>query len=80
MKKPVDGEVKQPDLWKIQQDPIRIDKFAKDTADVEKIIWFGESNSGKTRAYLDVLGYYKDNDVPKEQVCMCIVFPDRATE
>ena len=79
IKKTVEGIPEQTDLWKVQQEPIRIDKFAKDTADVEKIIWFGESNTGKTRNYLDILGDYKDNNVPKEQVCMCIVFPDRAT-
>jgi len=79
LKKPVMGEKEPKDLWKEAVKVTTMKQFAKDTADVEKILWFGESNCGKTRGYLDILGYQKSQGVPAEKVCMCIIFSDRAT-
>ena len=80
IKKPTVGQSIQPkDLWSTPSTPITMQQFTKETIETEKIIWFGDSNSGKTKSYLDILGYYKANNVPKEKVMMCIVFPDRAT-
>lgn len=77
--KQVEGKEQPKDLWEITAPTITMQQFAKETANVEKIIWFGESNSGKTRGYLDILGYYKAQGIPKEKVMMCVVFPDRST-
>ena len=79
VKKKVEGEVEHKSLWEQEVQPVTMKKFAEETADTEKIIWFGESNSGKTRGYLDILGYLKAKETPKEKVCMCIIYPDRAT-
>ena len=79
VKKKVEGENEQKSLWEQEVQPVTMKKFAEETADTEKIIWFGESNSGKTRGYLDILGYLKQKGIPKEKVCMCIIYPDRAT-
>ena len=79
LKKKIEGLEQPKDLWKENVPSITMKQFAKETADVEKIIWFGESSSGKTRAYLDVLGYLKQQGVPAEKVCMCVIFSDRAT-
>jgi|GEM_PF-2130337 len=77
--KPVEGQPKARNLWKEEAPTVTIQQFAKDTADVEKILWMGESNSGKTKGYLDILGYLKAKKTPPEDVMMCIIFPDRAT-
>jgi len=79
MKKQVEGQPQARDLWSETAPMITIQQFTKETAETEKIEWFGESNSGKTKGYLDILGYYSALKIPKEQVMMCIVFPDRAT-
>jgi len=77
--KKVEGKDQPKDLWRIPVEPVTMRKFAIDTADTEKVLWFGESNSGKTKSYLDILGYYKAKGIPKEKVMMCILFPDRST-
>ena len=79
IQKKTEGEEEPVDLWSIKKKPIPLKQFVKDTIDVEKIIWFGASNSGKTHAYLSILHHMEQEGVPPEQVCMCIVFPDRAT-
>jgi len=79
LKKPVSGEVTPKTLWEQEAKAITIKKFAEQTAETEKILWFGESNSGKTHGYLDVLRYLKKIGTSPEKVCMCIVFSDRAT-
>lgn len=79
IKKQVEGEPKARDLWSETAPSITMRQFTKDTAETEKILWLGESNSGKTKGYLDILGYYSALKIPKENVMMCIVFPDRAT-
>ena len=79
IKKQVDGDTSPQTLWEQEYKPIPMKTFAENTKNTEKIVWFGESNSGKTRAYLDILGHYKKKGVPAEKICMCIVFSDRAT-
>jgi len=79
IKKPVAGQTEPKILWEQEVTPVTIKDFTKETGDVEKILWFGESNTGKTRSYLDILGYLKSQKLPAEKVCMCIVFSDRAT-
>jgi len=79
LKKPVSGENEPKNLWQQPAESFTIKQFAQQTEDVEKIIWYGESNSGKTQGYLDVLRYLKEQNTPPEKVCMCIVFSDRAT-
>jgi len=77
--KSIEGQPKARDLWKEDAPTITMQQFAKDTANVEKILWMGESNSGKTKGYLDILGYFKAKNVPPEDIMMCIIFPDRST-
>jgi len=79
LKKKSEGEKQPTDLWKEELKPFTMKQFVEQTEDVEKILWFGESNSGKTQGYLDVLRYLKNINTPPENVCMCIVFSDRAT-
>ena len=80
VKKTAVGEQQPKDLWKESADSKTIKDFANETIDVEKILWYGESNSGKTRAYLDILAHLKNEEnVSAEKVCMCIIFSDRAT-
>jgi len=79
IKKPVAGQTEPKILWEQEVTPVTIKDFTMETGDVEKILWFGESNTGKTRSYLDILGYLKSQKLPAEKVCMCIVFSDRAT-
>lgn len=79
LKKKVEGRIEPKTLWAQEVTPVSIKQFAKDTENVEKIIWYGESNSGKTHGYLDVLRYQKKMGVPAKDVCMCIVYSDRAT-
>jgi len=79
VKKQVIGQEQPKDLWNVPAIAIPMTQFAKETAETEKILWYGESNSGKTKGYLDILGFLKANKVPKEKVLMCIIFSDRAT-
>jgi len=77
-KKDVKDEPK--DLW-IQQlvKPITISQYAKDIAETEKIIVFGESNSGKTTFYISILEWLEKQGLKKEELLMCIIYPDRPT-
>lgn len=59
--------------------PIPMRQYSKDIADTEKIIVFGESNTGKTSFYISVLAYLKKQGLKKDDLMMCIVFPDRPT-
>jgi len=79
LKKPVTGDDNPKDLWSQETKGISMKDFAEQTAETEKILWFGESNSGKTHGYLEILGYLKNIGTPPEKICMCIVFSDRAT-
>lgn len=45
IKKNIEGREEDPtDLWKKNIIPIPLDVFADETENVEKILWFGESN------------------------------------
>jgi len=79
LKKAIEGQSQPKDLWNEPTTAIPMDVFAKETAETEKVLSFGESNSGKTSSYLDILAYYKALGIPKEKVMMCIAYPDRAT-
>ena len=71
---------KPKDLWK--QDlvkPLTIKQYASEIADTEKMIAFGESNTGKTSFYLSILAYLKSKGIKKEELLMCIIYPDRPT-
>ena len=80
LKKKVEGEVEHKSLWDEELvHSVTLKKFAEDTANVEKILTFGESGCGKTRHYLEILQHLKNKGVPKDKIMMCIVFPDRPT-
>jgi len=60
--------------------PVKASKYFEDTADTEKMILFGESNAGKTFFYLSILSYLKKvKKMEKEDLLMCIIYPDRPT-
>jgi len=65
------------DLWNQRMTPITIKKYAKDTADTEKILVFSETAAGKTTFYLNILRYLKDKGISKKDMKMYIVYPDR---
>jgi len=80
LKKEIEGEEKPKDLWNEQLvAPIPMDQFARETAETEKLLLCGFSNTGKTRWYLKILDNLKKRGIPKEKIMMCIVFPDRGT-
>ncbi len=67
-------------LWNQQiVKPLSVNEYKKEIADAEKIILFGESNTGKTRFYLSILKYLEKQGVPKDDILMCILYPDRPT-
>jgi len=71
---------KETDLWKEKLvEPVDFGKYAKEVVDSEKIILFGESNTGKTRWYLKILEGLIEHGMKKEDILMCVVFPDRPT-
>jgi len=80
VKKDREGD-KTKNLWQTELvTPIKASKFFKDTADTEKMILFGESNSGKSSFYFSILSYLKNVKKMKEDdMLMCIVYPDRPT-
>jgi len=81
IKKKSEGESNQhKDLWKTRQvTSVPLGQFVKDTANVDKMIVYGESNTGKTRWYLSILSYLKKINVSDENILMYIIYPDRAT-
>ena len=66
-------------LWEQPVASTPLSKFIRDVAQTEKIILFGESNTGKTYFYLSILEYLKKKGMKREDLKMCIVFPDRPT-
>jgi energy-coupling factor transporter ATP-binding protein EcfA2 len=60
-------------------EPSNLEDFSKEIANTEKIIVYGESNSGKTSFYLSIAQYAKSTGIKPEEFMMCIVFPDRPT-
>lgn len=81
VKKDVEGkQPQQKDLWKQRNvESVSLRQFVKDTADVEKMILYGESNAGKSRWFLNILSHLKKTGVPKENILMYVIYPDRAT-
>lgn len=81
MKKATDNEKDEPkSLWNQEiVKPLSVSQYTKEIADAEKMILFGESNTGKTRFYLGILKYLSKRGVPKEDILMCILYPDRPT-
>lgn len=68
------------DLWTQQLvKPISLSQYAQEVQNTEKIIAFGESNTGKTTLYLGVLPYYQKLGVTPELMKMVIITPDRPT-
>jgi len=68
------------DLWKKELvKPISIKDFAIETADTEKMIVFGESNTGKSTFYISILEWLDEQGVKPEDLKMCIIYPDRPT-
>ena len=45
----------------------------------EKLLLFGETGSGKTKFYIDILRHQHNIGVKPEDVLMCIILPDRPT-
>ncbi len=66
-------------LWSGKDEGQRFDEFVESTAGTHKVIFYGESGTGKTRAYLKILELLKEQGIPPEDVLMEIVYPDRAT-
>ena len=80
VKKKIEGKEDPIVFWKTLIEPVPKVKFAEQTVNVENILWFGESNTGKTQsAVIDVLRYMAEQKIPSEKVMMCVIFPDRAT-
>lgn len=80
MEKKKDIKEEPKDLWAQQLvKPISIRQYSKEIAETEKIIAYGESNSGKTSFYISILGELSKQKIPKEDILMCIIFPDRPT-
>lgn len=80
IKKEVEGESNPKELWDQRLvKPVSLKQYAQEIENVEKLILFGESNTGKTRWYLSILKYLLKQNIPKEKLLMCIVFPDRPT-
>jgi len=68
------------DFWKQELiKPVTISQYAKDIAETEKIIVFGESNTGKTSFYISILDWLQKEGLKKEDLLMCIIYPDRPT-
>jgi len=67
-------------LWKQDNvDAVSINDYSDEIADTEKIIAYGESNSGKSSFYFSIPSYEKSQGIPPEKFMMCIIFPDRPT-
>lgn len=66
-------------LWNQMVQPVTMRKFAEDVADTEKLLLFGETGSGKTHFYLNILKYLKKSGIEPSNIKMEIIFPDRPT-
>lgn len=79
MKKATEREEPK-NLWTQQLvKPLSVNQYSKEIANAEKIILYGESNTGKTRFYLGILEYLEKQGTPKEDILMCVLYPDRPT-
>jgi len=78
LKKETVGEKKNvTDLWKQSATPISIKKYVAEAGNTEKMIVFGETGAGKTRFYLNILRILFKKVIPKDDLRMFIIFPDR---
>lgn len=59
--------------------PVSIRKYVAEVANTEKMIIFAESNAGKTSFYIGILKYLEEHGLKKEELLMCIIYPDRPT-
>jgi len=50
---------------------------ALEETELEKIILYGESGSGKTRWYLTISNFFSMGNLPPEHFLMCVLNPDR---
>ena len=64
-------------LWNQRMEAIPINRFAKNTADTEKILVFSETGGGKTTFYLNILRHLKKKGISKKDMKMYIIYPDR---
>jgi len=71
------NQLKASNLWDEEATSFTIDEYAGSVADTEKILVFAETGAGKTTFYLGILQYLKEKGIPKEKVCMYIIYPDR---
>ena len=77
-KKTVGDETKN--LWDENLvEPNNLQQYSEEVANTEKIIIFGESNSGKTSFYLGIVQHAVKKGIKPEEFMMCVVFPDRPT-
>ena len=66
-------------LWEQSVDSIPIKKFSRSTAITEKLLVFGETGSGKTKFYIDILADRRDAGVKPKDMFAAIILPDRPT-
>lgn len=66
-----------PDLWNQSIAPVSMRQFVTEVADTEKLLLFGETGSGKTHYYLNILEYQDMLGVKPKNLRMDIIFPDR---
>jgi len=75
-----DIKKKETDLWKEKLvEPTKLGTYAKEIEDAEKIILFGESNTGKTRWYMKIIEQLKNKGLKPDEILMCVIFSDRPT-
>jgi len=65
------------DLWSQSATPIPISQYVKEAGGSEKQLVFSETGAGKTTYYLGILEYLEEQGLPKSNLLMDIVFPDR---
>jgi len=67
-------------LWKDDSfESTNLADYSEEVANTEKIIAYGESNSGKSTFYFGIPSYEKSQGIKPEKFMMCIIFPDRPT-
>lgn len=77
--KAVQQQSQAPDLWNRRANPVTMRKFVNDVANTEKLLLFGETGSGKTHFYLNILEWQEKQGLSREDLKMSIIFPDRPT-
>lgn len=67
------------DLWSQIATPVTMRKFVDEVANTEKLLLFGETGSGKTHFYLNILEWQEAQGLSADDMKMSIIFPDRPT-